>query len=432
VSWAKIPLALRIAICMNGVFIAIALMSPAVHTFEGAEELSLFRDGCALMVEGFALYGVLELAKLLPRRAAFGARLAAVGWTAAILLMLVHVGLSLDPSWRESATPTIGWVWWGAMLAVGGGLVIAAARKPSVAIAGGVLWLVMVARPPVIQVWIFKQLMNDLTLWSLVNLAGYALQGVAVGLLAGAAVGGVPDGFIVRDPQRVRWGLTKIAGSLWLRLIAMAIVPIVTMVTLGDRAHAIEAVGYTVVGAGVVNGLAMLGFGLGALDAARSNHPDLRRGAFYVAAAAALWCAGVMLHQVPELYRRIFSDPDNYPYERSRVIVEAFEYLLPMVAAAAVAAWTVGVDGFATRRERLDLSERAQRTAVLYIVLSFASYAVSRWLLPDARTDGSRMLVMLVALICGVVALLNAARLASDTAELGNVEQPSIPTATIV
>jgi len=71
---------------MNGVFIAIALASPAVHTFEGAEELSLFRDGCALMVEGFALYGVLELAKLLPRRAAFGARLAVAGWTAAILL----------------------------------------------------------------------------------------------------------------------------------------------------------------------------------------------------------------------------------------------------------------------------------------------------------------------------------------------------------
>ena len=37
-----------------------------------------------------------------------------------------------------------------------------------------------------------------------------------------------------------------------------------------------------------VNALAMLAFGFGALDAARSNDPDLRRPAFYVAAAAAL------------------------------------------------------------------------------------------------------------------------------------------------
>jgi hypothetical protein len=174
----------------------------------------------------------------------------------------------------------------------------------------------------------------------------------------------------------------------------------------------------------------MLAFGLGALDAARSNHPDLRRGAFYVAAAAALWCAGVMLYQVPELYHRLFSDPADFPYDTARIVIEAFEYLLPLVALAGIAAWTVGVDGFATRRERLDLAERAQRTVVLFIVLSFASFAVTKWLLPDARTDGSKMLVMLVAVVCGAVAFFNAARLAGDTAELGNVEESKIPTAT--
>jgi hypothetical protein len=392
----------------------------------------LFRYGCSFVVKGFALYGALELATLMRGRAALGARLAAVGWAAGLVLSLVQVALSLNQSWRESAIPTLQWAWWAAMVSIGSGLVIAAARKPSVAIAGAVLWLLTSARPPIVEEYLWKYLLNHTTLDTLVYIANIALEGLAIGLLAAAAVGDVPEGFAVRDSQRVRWGMTKISASLWLRLIAVGVVPLVTMATLGDHDHSVEAVGYTMIGALAVNAVAMLAFGLGALDAARSNHPDLRRGAFYVAAAAALWCGGVMLYQVPELYHRLFTEPGDFPYDTARIVVEAFEYLLPLVALAAIAAWTVGVDGFATRRERLDLAERAQRTAVLFIVLSFASFAVTKWLLPDARTDSSKMLVMLVAVVCGAFAFFNAARLAGDTAELGNVEDSKLPTATVL
>jgi hypothetical protein len=94
--------------------------------------------------------------------------------------------------------------------------------------------------------------------------------------------------------------------------------------------------------------------------------------------------------------------------------------------------WTVGAGSFAIRRERLDLAERAPRTGVWFVVLTGAALGVTQWLLPEARSDGAALLLLLLGLVCSVVATVNAARLAQDTAELANVEQPTIPTATIV
>jgi hypothetical protein len=431
VSWSKIPIALRIAALVMIVVGLFGIIDRWVTSFEYSEEWFLCRTAVAFALKAFGIYGALELVGLMRARAALGARLAAAGWVALIVLSIADVVMRMNETWFASAHVAINWLWWASMLAIGAGLVIAALRRPAIAIAGGVVWLAIV-RPPVVDASLWRLVDYQLETRLLIIAIQLVVQAAVILVLASVAVGDVPDGFAIRDPKRIHWGLTRIENALWLRLIAVALVPILTIVLVGERDHGISVVGYAMIGAGFVNVVALLCFGLGALDAARSNHPDLRRTPFYVAATGALWCAGVTLHQVPELYRVMFGDHTSYFGDRAEAIAGAFGLVVPLVALAAIVAWTVGVGGFAIRRERLDLSERAQRTAILFVVLSAANLVVLHWLLPEARSDGSAVLVLLVALVCNMAALTSAARLAGDAAELGNVDQHTIPTATMV
>ncbi|HET9988664.1 MAG TPA: hypothetical protein VFQ65_09085 [Kofleriaceae bacterium] len=431
-SWSKIPMALRIAaLVMFATAVIIAVAQP-FSALAIAPRFWLFRAGLGYVAIGFAIYGALELAGLLRGRAALGAKLAAAGWASSIVINLVGSVLAMTGSWEDQIGRTMQWIWWVAMLAIGCGLALAALRRPFAAIAGALVWLV-IERPPVFDAWMWRQLVDHPDARLAIFVAQLVLKGAVVLGLAAVAAGGVPDGFVIRDPQRIRWGHTKIANALWLRVIAISALPLVTLVVMGSHdGKRLEALGYAMIAAGFVNVLSFLGFGLGALDAARANHPDLRRTPFFLGAAGSLWCAGVTLYQLPELYQVMFGDRSGFLAERGQDMVSAFVIVLPLVAAAAIVMWTIGAGGFALHRERLDLSERAQRTALWFVVLTAASVAVSQWLLPEARSDGSSFLLLVLALVCGVVAIVNAASLARDTAELANVEQATIPTATML
>ena len=431
-SWSKIPMALRIAVLAtlgNAVMVAVAQPFPSLAL---APRFWLIRSGIRYAVTGFAIYGALELAGLLRGRAALGAKLAAAGWASTIAIGLVDTVVAMTGSWQDPIGLTMQWIGWVATLAVGAGLVLAALRRPLVAIAVGVLWLA-IERPPMFDIWMWRQLVDhpDAQFW--IYIAQLVLQGASVLVLAAIAAGDVPAGFAIRDPQRIRWGHTKIANALWLRMIAIAALPLVTMAVLGGHdGGSFKALGYAMIGAGFINVVSFLAFGLGALDAARANEPDQRRAPFYLAAAGSLWCAGVTLYQLPMLYQTMFGEHSGFLAERNEEMASAFAIVIPLVAAAAIVVWTTGAGGLAFRRERLDLSERAHRTAIWYVVLTAASLAVSQWLIPEARSDGSALLLLMLALACGSVAVVNAASLAGDTAELGNVEQAVIPTATML
>ncbi|MEP6864998.1 MAG: hypothetical protein ABJE66_30540 [Deltaproteobacteria bacterium] len=431
-SWSKIPMALRIAALAT---VAIAILLLAAYPFPSATiapRFWMFRVGLAYAAKGFAIYGALELAGLLRAKAAVGAKLAAAGWATTIAIGFVQVGVSMAGAWRDPIGTTLQWLWWVAMLAVGIGFAITAFRRPVIAIVGAVMWLA-IERPPIVEDWLWKHLLDHRDAQFAINIGHLVLQAAIVLVLAAVAVGDVPNGFAIRDPQRIRWGHTKIANALWLRVIAISALPLVTLMIMGSQNSAsFKAVGYAMIVAGFINAVSFLGVGLGALDAARSNQVDLHRTPFFLGAAGSLWCAGVTLFQLPELYETLFGDHSGFLAERNSDTAAAFAIVLPLVAAAGIVMWTVGVSGFAARRERLDLSARAQRTAVWFVVLSAASVGVSQGLLPDARSDGSVLLLLVLALACGFAAIVNALRLARDTAELANVEQPTVPTATML
>ena len=431
-SWSKIPVALRIAAVATLVLAIASLVVSAFPDLAIAPRYWIGRSGFAYMAKGLAIYGALELAGLVRTRAAVGAKLAAAGWAATIALGFAQTFVAMTGSWKEPIYTTLQWVWWISLIAVGAGLVITAWRRPIIAIAGGVLWLAA-ERPPVFDNWMWPQLLNHPDARLVVSTAQLVLQAASVLLLAAAAVGDVPDGFVIRDLQRVRWGHTRIANALWLRVIAVSALPLVTLMIMGSQSAAsFKALGYAMVVAGLVNAVSFLGVGFGVLDTLRGNQPEIPRFPLYLAAAGALWCAGVTLYQVPELYDSLFGEHSGFLAERTQDEASAFAILLPLVASAAIVLWTIAVGAFAVRRENFGLSGRAHRTGMWFVILWVANLGVMQWLLPEARSDGSVMLLLLLALACGLVAIVNAARLARDTAELANVPQATIPTATVL
>lgn len=425
-------MALRIAaLATTGLAVVLLSMHP-FPSVAAAPRFWMFRIGLGYAAKGFAIYGALELAGLLRARAAIGAKLAAAGWAATIAIGCVEAGVSMAGAWRDPIGVTLQWLWWVAMLAVGVGFAIAAFRRPLIAIAGGAVWLV-VNRPPIVEEWVWKYSINHHDAQVAIMTAGFVLQAAVVLVLAAVAVGDVPAGFVIRDPQRIRWGHTKIANALWLRVIAVSALPLVTLMIMGSQNTAsFKAIGYAMVAAGAINALSFLGVGLGMLDAARANQAELRRTPFYLGAAATLWCAGVQLYQLPELYESLFGDHSGFLAERTADTASAFAIVLPLVAAAGIVLWTTGVGRLALGRDRIDLSERASHTAMWFVALTGASLGIAQGLLPEARSDGSVLLLLLLTLVCGVVALVSAARLARDTAELGDVAQATLPTATML
>jgi hypothetical protein len=426
-----IPMALRVAI-VTLVVNALVLMITTTRHLETATfmKVQLFSSGTSFVVEAFALYGTLELAKLLVGRAALGAKIAAFGWFVSIAMTFVVIGFrfSSDFEWVRSYSSYFGWAWFVAKMCIAVGLVVAAWNRPAVAVACLVACMI-VNRPPVLEHWFADQVGES------IKYVRYALQALYGGALVGlviSAVADLPEDFVMREAQRAKRGLDWMASSLWLRVCALVVVPLLTLVLVtGDGSGAEKILGYGALIAAGVNILSFAWFGFGALDVARSRHPEVRSGPFLVAAAGSLLCAGVSLHQLPDLYgamtghgQRYFSSDENF--------AAIFPYAMPLVAAATIIAAAFAIAGFAKRRENLELAGRGERTAVLVGALQLLTLGTVAYLLPEARSTSSFMLLTLMALTFGLIAIVNAARLARDAAVVVEAPPPTIPSAQLL
>lgn len=429
-SWRAIPLALRIAAILTLLVAVIGVVQHQVsHDFAMLIKISMARSAISVAIKGLALFGALELADILPRPAALGARLAAAGWAITLALSVFDLMLSFSQSFAQSAETFVRWTWFLALLAVGVGLAIAAWRKPAIALVGAALWL-LTDHPPPLEDWFVKQFADRSTLF-LVQLGFHALQGVSVLLLAGAAVGGVPHDFAVREPERLRRGFSGLATSMWIRVLSVSMLPLLALIMTGSRGdNAVKMMTYAIVAAAIINIGSLFVFAWGALEAARSRHLEVSRGPLLVAATAALWCAGLALYQTPEVYQMMTGGRDRFGEDSG--IATAFSIVAPFVAAAAVVAATIAISGFANRRQQLDLGTRAHTVGVVFVLLQAANLAVMHWMLPEARSNGSGLMILLLALGCALAGIVMFAKLARDAAALVTDHAPKLPTATML
>jgi len=430
-SWRAIPLALRVAAILIVAMALFGLVQQQAAAFPMVLKLNLIRTAMSFAIKGLAIFGALELAGLLPGIAATGARLAAAGWALTLALSIFDVTLSLSESFAKSAEVYVRWSWYVALFCVGAGLVVAAWRKPVVAIIGGVLWL-LVQYPPPVEDWFHKLFGGSYKAVFYVAQGRFTLQGVAMILLAAAAVGAVPEDFAIRTPDRVRRGFSALAISMWIRVISVSILPLLALMMIGSRGdHSEKTLPYTIVAAALVNVVSLLVFAWGALEAARARHPEVSRGPLLAAAIGALWCAGVAVRQIPELYA-LMTGGGGFMGDRSENLATAFSVVGPFVAAGAVVAAAIAIGGFANRRQQLDLGTRAQTVGIVFVMLTGANLAVMTWMLPEARSEGSAILILLLALGCAIASVVMFARLARDAAALVDSGGTTLPTATML
>ena len=426
-----VPLALRVAILAHlfDTLLSFVLFTKPYDS-QYAVRIALFTNGVSFMADAFALYGSLELARQLVGRASVGAKLMAFGWFVSVVMSVIVVAtrMSSDFDWLRSISAYLGWSWFVAKLCIAIGLALAAWNRPMLAVVGTLVFLAAV-HPPVIEHWFSQQVGES---YKYVRFVLQVANAVMMLVLVITAVVDLPADFVMREPQRAKAGLARMSNSLWMRVCALVVVPLLTLVMVsGDGAGADKVLGYAGLFAAGVNILSFIGFGIGALEVARSRHPDVRSGPFLAAAAGSLWCAGVSLHQIPGLWGTI-SGHDSARYFGEN-LAKLFPYALPIVAALAIIAAALAIAGFARRRENLELVGRGERTAILVGLLQLLSLGTLAYLVPEARSTTSLMLLILMALVFGLIAVVNAARLASDTAEVVDVAPgPVIPSATVL
>jgi hypothetical protein len=429
--WRMIPMALRVALVTFAVNALVMLIATSQHLhFATSMKLVLLTSGTSFMAEAFALYGTLELTKLLTGRAALGAKIAAFGWFVSIVVTFVMIAsrFSSDIESMRSFSSYISWGWFFAKTCIAVGLVVAAWKRPPLAVACLVV-CVIVNRPPALEHW-FTGLVGES-----IKYVHYGLQPLyAAALLALViiAVAGLPDDFVMREPQRAERGLDWMASSLWLRVCALVVVPLLTlMMVAGDGRGAEKILGYGALIAAGVNIMSFAWFGLGSLEVARSRHLEVRSGPFLVAAAGSLWCAGVSLHQLPDLYSAL-TGHSRYSFSSADNFAAMFPYVMPLVGTATIIAAALAIAGFAKRRENLELAGRGERSAILVGVLQLLTLGTITYLLPEARSTSSFMLLTLMALTFGLIAIVSAARLARDAAVVVEAAPPTIPSAQLL
>jgi hypothetical protein len=430
--WAAIPLAFRVgvlaSVCST---VALALSSKLAPEYERMEKLQLAATGIGLVFQVFVLVGALELSKLLVGRAALGAKIAATGWGLGFAFLLLGIALRTKDGLMHDHVAYFQWGWFAVTTLTAIGLAMMVWRIPVLSIFVVVVIVVFINRPPPLDQWIFDHMREHLDAYSYLR-SGLRLLHAALLLgVALVAVAELPEGFTMAEPQRARIGLDRMAAAMWMRVVGAVVLPLLTvMIVIGDGHGAETILGY---GALLGTGLSIVSlawFGVGALDVARSHHEAVRRGAFVAVAAASLWCAGVTLQQVPDLYGALLGREAMWARESGYATM--FPYLLPLVATASIIAGALAVSGFASRRGHLELAARGERTAMIVGVMQLFAIAVTTWCLPEARSTGSALLLMLMALVFGLIAVVSMAHLARDAAYAVEAPPPELPSAQLL
>jgi len=244
----------------------------------------------------------------------------------------------------------------------------------------------------------------------------------------------VAHGEPARAPETATAGLRTIASALWLRVIAACgVAGLTLLLMLGKPGEgAVGVLKLAMISGAVINAISVAMMTRGALAASRSGIADLPRTPLVLAAAAAVWCLGVALSQLPHMYRMLYGDHDEYGSGHdSQDYVQALALTVPLVATGAVAAVAAAIGGFASRRGLEQLRSEAQGKGAGFVALMLGSIAVQAWLLPKADSLGSFAFLTLCAAACGLFATVLMARLCTLAADSLHAT-PGLPSAKVV
>jgi hypothetical protein len=244
-------------------------------------------------------------------------------------------------------------------------------------------------------------------------------QAVIVLVLAFAAsTAPTPD---TPTPALAERGFRRASRALWLRVIAVGLVPALTLLAALGSSGDMTAVVKTATVAAVVVGVASLTqFAVGMIGIAHAQLAHLRALPLYAAGVGALACAGLTMVQM-----QFMRESDRYLAGRATM----WSFAAPLVAIGSLWCLRFAIIDFATDRRFLALRMRASGRGGGACGLLLTSLVITSWLMPNAGSVGVALFLMLVSLACslgGTVILANLCGAAGESVR----DVPVLPTAT--
>ncbi|HEY5945854.1 MAG TPA: hypothetical protein VIV40_10200 [Kofleriaceae bacterium] len=395
-----------------------------------ALRFQLTADGVGFATEVLATFGAFELARRLTGRAALGVRIAGAALLFEIVLDLAWALVQFKSNlWEhEWIYKAADYAFWAGWMVIPIGLFIALGRE------NRVLGIMIVSAA--LLTWPPAFLAKGMYSWLPTGNAGFVIDGAMRGLRYALMLAGFAA-LAAQEPTSDRViaasGLRTAAKSLWLRVIAAIVVVLLTLMVIGGRGSkgSMDVLKLAMFTALIVNVIAMVQFGVGALRAARGAVADLGRWPFAISGGVALWAGGVMISQTSWLYKMLYERGSSSAFgtETANDYAQALVVAMPIVITVGIALLAVAISGFAARRGAEDLRAHAQAKGAGFVTLTLVSVAIQAWMLPKAGSLGSFAMLSLLAAGSVLVAIVMMARLLNLAADELDRE-PGLPTAT--
>jgi hypothetical protein len=397
----------------------------------GAVRFNLASDGIGYASEVLALLGSFELARRLSGQAALGMRIVAWGFTAVLAVDIQWSLLGfMDKMWEhETLLKAVEYTYYGAWLAVPVGLCIALWREKRELGIFIVVVSLLTWPPPFIAKQMYSWLPSGNSGFAID--AGFRFVRYAF-LLAGLVA--IARGTTVSDRATAASGLRLAAKSLWLRLIAAMAVPLITLMVIGGKGSkgSLEMLKLATFVALLVNIISFAQFGVGALRAARASVTDLGRWSLVLGGACSLWASGVMMGQLPWLYKLLYKADSSSSFGGGGTeYAQALSIALPLVVTTGMGLIAVAIAGLAARTGNEELRAHAQAKGAGFVALSLVAMAISAWMLPKADSMSSLAMLLLLTLGAAVTAIVMMAKLLGLAADALD-RDPGLPTASVI
>ena len=430
-GWRALPLALRIALVAWFCLFAARFVWIASHDdFVRSARFTLVTEGTTFALFVLAILGTLDLARRLAGRERLGVRIATVGLAAAFV---VDIGFGLvsfmsDPWKHRSLYTVLSHGYFVAWFSVPVGLAVAAWHRRAVALALPIVSFLAVP-PPLLGETLYGWLdLSRKSGWFFdMSLRAVNLAVIVVGFIV------VARGAIATSRPLAAHGLRSAAKALWLRVIAAVGLALLTLVVIAGKGGtgSLEVLRLAMVTAAVINILALVQFGLGATRAARAEVSELGRWPLLAAGGTALWGAGVMLAQLPYVYKALYQAGDSFMRDMHAEYMQSLAIALPVLVTVGIGLLAIAINGLAARNGNENLRAEAQGKGIGFVMLMLVSLAIQLWMLPKAGSLGAFTLLTLLAAGASLAATVLMAKLCGLGAEELERE-PGLPTATVV
>jgi hypothetical protein len=428
-SWRNLPVALQAFFAVEVLStLAYAAYAATRHEMTDSARISLVDGGLYFAANVLAVVGFMDLARRTTGRLALGFKITALGFGLAIALqMWWHGFIAVQPQWNFHTMEKIEeWTRFvPRFVPLFSAIIAASASRRRLAIVGTLALIVSDPLPIVgrhTYGWLLTGYGSYMMLMEVLHLIELGALFLIVSRLATSGIAAP-----ARDGAS---GLRTVAAGLWLRVIAACTMVGLTLLLALGRGEdgALSVLKLATISSAIVGCISFAMIARGTFGALVADLPALP---LVLASTAMLWCLGVTLGQLPYTYKLLYGHSDyGFGGSEGREYAEALSIAAPIIAIAAIAAVANAISGFAARRGLEQLRSEAQSRGIGFVALMLTGIAAQSWLLPQMRSEGSAVFMMLAAAGCSLWATVLMARLCALAADsLGS--DPGLPTATL-